>query len=61
MRMCCHVEGNVETAHGDLHAACGRTAVCGQRAVGALHLGQSEKQKKQKTKKKSVSETLIPD
>lgn len=56
MRMCCHVEGNVETAHGDLHAACGRTAVCWQRAVGVLHLGQSEKQKN-----KSVSETLIPD
>lgn len=32
------LEGN-----GDLHASCGRTAVCGQRAIGALHLGQPEK------------------
>lgn len=44
METCSHVEGNVEMTSGDLHASCSRAAVCGQRAVGALHLGQPEKE-----------------
>lgn len=50
---------HTEAVSDDLHAACGRAAVCRQRAIGAFHLCQPEgTTKKTQNKKLIISQTF---